>query len=508
MEANAKKVVFIIMDGWGIAKPDKYNAIDNALTPNFDRLVRTYPNTLLRSDGEMVGLEPGQFGTSEINHLTIGSGRVIEQDLTKIDKSIRSGDFNNNQAFRGAIEHAQQCNSNLHLLGIISDGGVHSHISHLFAIFAMLQQMHFGGRIFLHLFSDGRDTPPKSVSNYLAQMDAEIAKYPELKIVLATLQGRMYLDRDRDWAKTETAFELIVRNNGNKMSDWQAVVNFEYNRDNRDEFFAQYLLAGDSGIKANDSVIFFHFRTDRQYQLTKRIFNEKIENLCCASFVRSSEEFTDLLVAFPRETVTNTLSEVISQAGKKQLHITETEKYPHLTYFFNGEREQEYPEETWKLIESNRFVKPRYDFEPSMRNFDTAKEIIAAVNNDSYDFIVTNLASPDMVGHTGNYEAAVVSAESVDFCLGEIYKAIEPKLDNYVMIITADHGNSDIMWDYENNQPHTQHTLSKVPFIVISNQDYKLHRRESLQDIAPTILELLGIGVPSEMRGESLLLHS
>jgi 2,3-bisphosphoglycerate-independent phosphoglycerate mutase len=508
MAKLTKKVVFIIMDGWGIAKPDKFNAIDNALTPNIDRLVRTYPNTLLRSDGETVGLEAGQFGTSEINHLTIGSGRVIEQDLTKINRSIKTGEFFRNEALLAAILHAESRKSNLHLLGIISDGGVHSHINHLFAIFKLLNTRKFAGKVFLHLFSDGRDTPPKSVTGYLKQLDEQISRYPQLKIILATLQGRMFLDRDRDWPKTETAFDLIARNKGNKMSDWQAVVNFEYNKDNRDEFFSQYLLCEGSEIKANDSVIFFHFRTDRQYQLTQRILNEKLKNLSFCSFVKSSEEFAGLHIAFPRENVSHTLSEVISAAGLKQLHITETEKYPHLTYFFNGEREHEYPGETWKLLESNRFVKPRYDFEPSMRNFDTSKEIIAAINSAAYDFIVTNLASPDMVGHTGNYEAAVVSAEAVDFCIGEIYKAIEAKLDDYVMIVTADHGNSDIMWDYKNNQPHTQHTLSKVPFIVISNLEHKLHRRDSLQDIAPTILELLGLTPPTEMRGESLLLRS
>lgn len=503
--AMRKKVILVIMDGWGIAPPDRFNAIANAKTPNFDQLVREYPNTLLRSDGEWVGLEAGQFGTSEINHLTIGAGRVIIQDLTKINKSLIDKSFFKNKAFLQTIKHAKDNSGNLHLLGIISDGGVHSHISHLLAILEMIKNSGFTNKIFLHLFSDGRDVPPKSVTKYLKQLDRKIMELKLKHCQIATLQGRYFLDRDRDWAKTEKAFDLIVKGKGNKLTSWEAAVNLEYNNNNPDEYFNQYIFSKNCSPKAGDGIIFFHFRTDRQYQLTKRILDENIANLSIASFVRSSEEFTTLNVAFPREVVSDTLAEVIARNNLTQLHVTETEKFPHTTFFFNGEKEKEFSGETWKLFESNRFIKPKYNFEPSMRNFDITKEIIAAIESDKYDFIVSNLASPDMVGHTGNYEAAVVSAESVDFCLGAIYEALKPKLKNYALLITADHGNSEMMWDYKNNQPHTQHTLSRVPFILVSDIPCKLARRESLEDIAPTVLDLMRLPVPAVMSGTTLI---
>lgn len=501
-----KKVVMIIMDGWGLAPDDKYNAIANAKTPNVDKLIREYPNTRLKSDGLAVGLPEGQFGTSEVNHLTIGAGRVILQDLPRINTAIENETFYSNAAILKTINHTIENNSKLHLVGILSDGGVHTTTSHLYAFFETAHRLNYKNPIRLHLFTDGRDVAPKSAEKYFTELDEQIAKYKDLDIAISTIQGRTYLDRDRDWDKTEKAFHLMTKDGGNEYSSWRAVVNFEYNANNSDEYFGQYVIEKTGMIEKNDGVIFFHYRTDRLYQLVKRLIQEELPNQSITTMINVSEEF-DVNIAFPRLPVNDTLAEVISKAGLKQMHITETEKYAHLTFFLNGEKEKEMPNEDWKLIESNRFIKPYYNFEPSMRNFDIAKNIIQAIENDTYDFIISNLSSPDMVGHTGNYEAAVISAEAVDCCIGKIYDALKDKLDDYALIITADHGNSDIMWDYENNQPHTQHTTSPVPFIVVTNEDFKLHRRESLSDIAPTVLDLMHLEKPGVMEGESLIIE-
>lgn len=503
---NKKKVVMVIMDGWGLAPEDKFNAIANAKTPNFDRLVREYPNTRLKSDGLVVGLPEGQFGTSEVNHLTIGSGRVILQDLPRINHAIETEQFFSNKAILSTFEYTIKNNSNLNLIGLLSGGGVHTTIEHLFAFFEAAKRLNYKQQINIHVFTDGRDVAPKSAEKYFEMLDKKIAEYSQLNIKLATVQGRSFLDRDRDWEKTEKAVELILKGNGKEFSDWKAILNFEYNINVTDEFFPQYLLDKTALVKKNDGIIFFHYRTDRLYQLVKRVIQETELNLKVITMINVSEEF-DVEMAFPREPVQNVLAEVISKAELSQLHTTETEKYAHLTFFLNGEKEKEMPNEHWKLVESNRFVKPYYNFEPSMRNFEITKNVIGGIENGEYDFIICNLSSPDMVGHTGNYEAAIVSAESVDYCLGKIYEAVKDKLKDYAIIITADHGNSDIMWDYENNQPHTQHTTSPVPFIVVTEGQYKLHRRETLSDIAPTILDLMKLPKPIEMTGETLIIE-
>jgi 2,3-bisphosphoglycerate-independent phosphoglycerate mutase len=501
-----KKVILMILDGFGIAPASPHNAVMNAHTPNYDKLEREYPNVRLKSDGLSVGLPEGQFGTSEVNHLVIGSGKIIFQDLPRINKAIQSGEFLDNSVLNKSVEHAEKNNSSLHLMGICSDGGVHSHLNHLYSIFDLLEKRNFANNVYIHVFTDGRDTAPISAESYFKQMETEIAKHRNLKISIASVQGRFFLDRDRDWSKTEKAVDLVVKGEGKKYSDWQAILNFEYNAHNKDEFFNQYLLNENGLIKKDDSLIFFHYRQDRMYQIIKGIRGLKLQNLLITTFVQGSEEFTDVLVAFPRLIVKDTLAETISKAGKTQLHITETEKFAHLTFFLNGEKEKEFPGETWKMIESNRFVKPNYNFEPTMKIFDITKEVINAVNEDKYDFIAINFCSPDMVGHTGNYNAVVTGIEAIDFCIGKIHEALQDKFDKYAWIITSDHGNADIMWDEVNNQPHTQHTTSPVPFILVSDIKCRLDRKESLQDVAPTILELMSIEKPSVMTGESLVL--
>jgi 2,3-bisphosphoglycerate-independent phosphoglycerate mutase len=495
-----KKVILVVMDGWGVGKEDKFNAIYNAKTPNVDRLVREYPNIQLKSDGLSVGLPEGQFGTSEINHQVLGSGRVVFQDLPRIDQEIKQGSFFTNKELVEACEYTKTNKSALHLVGILSDGNVHAALNHVLALIDLAKQQGVA-KLYLHIFTDGRDTPPKSAEKYLKALDEKL-KGTEYKI--ATLQGRFYLDRDRDWAKTEIALNLIVNGKGMTVNDWQAAVNFSYNQNTTDEYFEQFVLDKEGLVKKNDSVLFFHYRSDRMYQIYKALFERSIPNLKITTFIEYSEEFK-AGIAFPRPAITNTLAETLSHEGKKQYHISETEKYTHLTFFFNGGKESEFPGEVWKRYTSNRFVKPYYSFEPSMRAFEITKDVIAKIKSNKYDLILINYPNTDMVGHTGNYNAAVIAAEAVDYCVGKLYDAIKNKLDKWTLLITADHGNADQMWDYENNQPHTQHTLNPVPFIVVSDIKCRLHPRESLEDVAPTILELMGIAKPELMTGSSLI---
>lgn len=497
-----KKVIMLILDGFGIAKPDKFNAIDNAKKPNYERLLAKYPNVLVKTDGPSVGLPEGQSGTSEINHQTIGSGRVILQDLPRINTEIEQGSFYSNQALVSSCAHTVAHKSRLHLIGLLSDGGIHSQMSHLEALLKLANDQKVP-EVFVHAFTDGRDTPPRSAEKYFAQLDAMIKKYPATK--LATLQGRFYLDRDREWEKTDQAVDLILKGTGMPVNNWQNAIDFEYNQEQNDEFFKQFIIDPNGTVKKEDAIIFFNYRSDRLFQIVKAVLDKKPEGVQVTTFIEVSENFkTD--IAFPRPMITHTLAQILSEQNKKQLHMSETEKYTHLTFFFNGGKEKEFAGETWKLLMSNRFVKPHYNFEPSMRAFELTQELVKVIEKDEYDFILMNYPNADMVGHSGNYNAGVIAVEALDYCLGVIYEAIKDKLDKYALIITADHGNCEEMWDYTNNQPHTQHTLNPVPLILVSDLDCKLDRKESLQDIAPTVLHLMGLEKPVIMEGENLIL--
>lgn len=492
----------LILDGFGIAKPDKFNAIDNAKKPNYEKLVAKYPNVLIKTDGLSVGLPEGQSGTSEINHQAIGSGRIILQDLPRITTEIETGTFFTNAALVKSCQHAINNNSRLHLIGILSDGGIHSNLGHLEAIFKLAKEQGVK-EVYVHAFTDGRDTPPQSAEKYFKRLDESIKKFGNIK--LASIQGRFYLDRDRDWEKTESAINLLVDGKGMPISTWQNAIDFEYNQNVNDEFFKQILIDATGVIKPNDAVIYFHYRSDRLFQIVKGLLDRQLSNVQVTTFIEASEDIkTD--IAFPRPVITNTLAQVLSENGKTQYHLSETEKYTHLTFFFNGGKEKEFNNETWELIRSNRYVKPYYNIEPSMRAFEIAEKLVQKITEDKTDFLVVNFPNADMVGHTGNYNAAVIAVEALDYCLGKIYEAIEDKLDKYALIITADHGNSEQMWDYENSQPHTQHTLNPVPLILVSDIACTLDRKESLQDIAPTILSLMGIKVPEIMEGSNLIL--
>lgn len=499
-----KKVICLILDGWGYGKPDKFNAIDNAKKPNFKHLVEKYPNITLKVDGLAVGLPEGQFGTSEINHQIMGSGRIFFQDLPKINKAIEDGTFFTNESLVNACEYTVKNSSRLHIFGILSDGGIHTDINHLIALLKLAKEQNVK-ETFLHIFTDGRDCPPRSAEKYFKILDS-LKKDYDFKI--ATIQGRFFLDRDRDWAKTETAVNLMVEGKGNKMETWEDVLNFTYNQNIDDEFIKQYILEEDGIIKENDSVVFYHYRTDRAYQITKEILKRNIKNMLFTTFIENSEEFTTCNVAFPRDKINQTLAQTLSENGKIQYHLSETEKFTHLTSFFNGGKEKPFENEEWELIESDRFVKPHYNFEPSMQCFNLTKKILNKIEENKTDFILINFPNADMVGHSGNYNAAVISVEALDYCLGKIYEIIKDKLDEYAMIITADHGNADQMWDYENDQPHTQHTLNPVPFVLVTDLDCHLDKKESLQDVAPTILYLMGISKPNIMTGENLIIRN
>ncbi len=498
-----KKVILLILDGWGVGKADKFNAIANAKTPVFDKLMANYPNIQLKSDGPAVGLPVGQSGTSEINHQAIGSGRIILQDLPRISTAIENGEFFVNEQLVGSCTHAIENKSKLHIVGIMSDGGIHASFDHLEAMIKLARQQGVP-EVYLHLFTDGRDTPPKSAELYFKRLETSLKDNPNVKI--ATVQGRFWLDRDRDWERTAKAVDLLVDAKGMKVKGWQEMINLEYNNGRSDEYFNQFVLDDKGLIKDNDAVIFFHYRSDRLFQIVKALIDRKIKNLQITTLIEVSEDIkTDM--AFPRVAVTHTLAQLVSEAGKTQYHLSETEKFTHLTFFFNSGREKEYPGESWELIKSNRFVKPYYNLEPTMRAFNITEKIIAKIEENKTDLILVNFPNADMVGHTGNYNAAVVSAEAVDYCVGKIYDVLEPKLNEYVLMITADHGNSEEMWDYENEQPHTQHTTNPVPFIMVSDIACTLDRKESLQDIAPTILALLGIPKPEIMNGTNLIIE-
>lgn len=497
-----KKVILAILDGWGIGEESKFNAIANAKTPNMDRLERDYPNVRLKADGAAVGLPEGQFGTSEINHQVIGTGIVMKQDLPRIDDAIKDETFFANTELVDLMKSTAESNKSVHLVGVISDGKVHASLEHVQALIKLAYQEEVK-RVFVHAFTDGRDTPPQSAEKYLTKIQETLDNYKFEQAAVATVQGRFFLDRDRDWERTAQAVNLLTKGEGKHYKGWQEVINYYYNQKTTDEFLPQCIIREDGVVNQGDGVVMFHFRTDRAYQLLKSLM-EAEPAASYVSFTKISDEF-DIPVAFPRLEITHTLAKTLSDAGKKQLHITETEKFAHLTFFMNAGKETEFKGEDWQMVKSNRFVKPYYNFEPSMQAFSITEKVIEAIEKDKYDFIVINFPNADMVGHTGNYEAAVIAAESVDFAVGKLYEALEDKLNEYALLVTADHGNADIMWDEEAKQPHTQHTTNPVPFILVSDNKQRLDRGETLVDLAPTILDLMGIEQPEAMQGESLL---
>lgn len=501
-------VCLVVMDGWGIAPPGPGNAISLAETPNYDHLCSTYPSTTLVASGEAVGLPPGQMGNSEVGHLNLGAGRIVFQDLTRINNSIEDGSFYRNGSLSAAFSHARENGRPVHLMGLLSDGGVHSDMGHIKALVKMAGQQGCE-HVFLHVFMDGRDTPPRSGRSYIEDIDAFLREAAIGSI--ATISGRYYaMDRDNRWDRVKLAYDAIVRGRGELITDSTKVIDDSYAAGVTDEFILPAIVDGDSRSRVHDgdSVIFFNFRPDRARELTRALIAGDFKEFdrgpqpplpSLVSMTQYDATFP-VPVAFPPEELRNVLAAVLAGAGRRQLHIAETEKYAHVTFFFNGGVEKIYPGEERVLIPSPTEV-ATYDEKPEMSAYEVTDELCRRLQEDDFDFVIANLANCDMVGHTGVIEAAVKAVETVDECVGRITGAVAGL--GGVCLITADHGNAEVMRG-ENGDPVTAHTSERVPFIL--TMDVRLADDYSLADVAPTVLDLLKLPVPAEMTGRCIIL--
>ena len=476
-------VAIVILDGWGLAPPGPGNAVELAETPVFDRLWATYPHTTLKASGEAVGLPPGQMGNSEVGHLTIGSGRVLFQDLMRVNKSIEDGSFFQNPALVSAFERGES----VHLLGLVSHGGVHSHIDHVKALLRFAPE-----KTWIHAFTDGRDVSPHSAVHDLAELPTDR---------IATVAGRYYaMDRDGHWDRTDKALAAI-RGSGpdQRCDDPVTAVRRSYEKDVTDEFIEPVAIEGRPRLEPDDSAIFFNFRPDRARQLTERLLASRFD---VTTMTRYRQDF-DCPVAFEEQKVHETMAEVCAEHGIRQLHVAETEKYAHVTYFFNGGREDEWAGERRILVPSPRDV-PSYDHKPEMSAAQVAEELDQALAEDGYGFVIVNLANPDMVGHTGSIPAAVKAVEAADGALGRILEAVER--EGGVSLVTADHGNAEQMLD-DAGTPHTAHTSNPVP-LVLTDDDVSLRDDGELSDLVPTTISLLGLAKPLQMSGHNVIVES
>ena len=531
--SRPKPLVLIILDGWGYRAETKANAIAQARKPTYDRLLRDYPNTLIHTSGPFVGLPEGQMGNSEVGHLNIGAGRIVHMDITRIDLMVENGEFFSHPVLVDAMKHARSNNRKLHLFGLLSDGGVHSRQEHLHALLKMAKQ-HGVERVFVHAFMDGRDTLPTSGAGYLELLQQKMREYNSGKI--ATVNGRYYaMDRDKRWERNLRAFNAMVYGNGEagKYTDAVQGMKESYNRGVTDEFVVPFVCTTKENrgeplakITDEDSCICFNFRADRVRQITRALcrnsgLNEKggsdlpgaadldaaipreraPRNLKYVCMTQYDKNFS-LPVVIPPESLANILANVMAGSKMRNLRVAETEKYAHVTYFFNGGVEQPFPGEDRMLIQSPKVA--TYDLKPEMSAAGVAEAIVKGVNDNAFDVVIANFANADMVGHSGKMEPTVKAIEAVDACLGEVEKAVRAKAG--AMLITADHGNAELMIDPETGGPHTAHTTNPVPFIVIAEdaQQYTLKPNGSLRDISPTILGMLGVTEPKEMTGADL----
>ncbi len=500
-----KPVVLIIMDGFGY-NPDAYgNAIMAANKPNLDKYMQG-PHTIIGASGLDVGLPDGQMGNSEVGHTNIGAGRIVYQMLVKISKSIGDGDFFENEALTAAMNNCKEKNSALHLMGLLSPGGVHSHMEHLYGLLEMAKRNGIE-KVYVHAFLDGRDVPPSSAAGYMEEAVAEIGKIGVGSV--ATISGRFYaMDRDNAWDRVEKAYNALVLGEGVQESDPVQAIKNSYANDVTDEFMLPTVVDKNGMIKADDSVVFFNFRPDRARQITRAFVDPEF-----TGFVRKNGYFPvhfvcmaqydaampNVSVAFPPEQLTMTLGEYLSKSGKTQLRIAETQKYAHVTFFFNGGEEKQFEGEDRILIKSPDVE--TFDMKPEMSAFEVTDAVVEAINSDKYDVIILNYANCDMVGHTGVFDAAKTAVEAVDACVGRMVDAILAK--GGAALITADHGNADKMYEPDGSA-FTAHTTNPVPFIVVG-EDCELCEGGVLADIAPTILKLVGLPQPKEMTGKSLI---
>ncbi len=508
-----KNIVLIIRDGWGINPRPEYNAVANAKTPNMDLFLKKYPQTVLEAAGESVGLPAGYQGSSEVGHLNIGAGRIVEQELKRINEAIKDGSFFKNINFQKAIVNCKNNKSCLHLMGLVQDEGVHAHQEHLFAIMKYAQQENIKN-LYIHFFADGRDTPPKSALGFLRTLNEKINEYKIGEI--ATVMGRYYaMDRGANWNLTTTAYESLTRATGTRLSTAEEAIQTAYAQGLTDEYITPTIIGDFEGIKDGDSVIHFNYRQDRAIQLTRAFVDkdypgqrERKLALTYCGLTRYYDTFPDYILEPMDESkgMSNLLGEVLSNHGLTQLRISETQKFRHVTSFFNG-----------KLIEPYKFeerieIKSMYDPKtfaqhPEMNAYDVTERVIKEINSGRFDFIVLNLANCDMVGHTGDYQVAIKAVEVVDECVGRVVETVLAQQG--IALVTSDHGNAEEMLDYKTGLLKTAHTTNPVEFIYIADnyQEIKLKDKGILSDIAPTILYLLGIEKPEEMSSENLILN-
>ncbi|MDW4510414.1 2,3-bisphosphoglycerate-independent phosphoglycerate mutase [Priestia megaterium] len=508
---SKKPVALIILDGFALRDEDKGNAVTHAKKPNFDRFWNEYPHATLEASGEAVGLPEGQMGNSEVGHLNIGAGRIVYQSLTRVNVAIREGEFEQNETLLAAVKHAKEKGTNLHLFGLLSDGGVHSHIEHLYALLRLAKSEGLE-KVYIHGFLDGRDVAPQSAETYLKELNEKIEEYGVGEI--ATLSGRYYsMDRDKRWERVEKSYRAMVYGEGPSYTSAEECVKDSYENGIYDEFVLPSVITKEDGspvatIQDEDAVIFYNFRPDRAIQISNTFANEDFRSfdrgekhpknlhfVCLTHF----SETVDGYVAFKPINLDNTLGEVLSQNNLKQLRIAETEKYPHVTFFMSGGREAEFPGETRILIDSPKVA--TYDLKPEMSAYEVTDALLAEIEGDKQDAILLNFANPDMVGHSGMLEPTVKAIETVDECLGKIVDAILAK--GGTAIITADHGNADEVITLEGN-PMTAHTTNPVP-VIVTKQGLELREDGILGDLAPTMLTLLDVAQPKEMTGKTLI---
>ena len=511
---SKKPVVLMVLDGYGLSDKTEGNAIALANTPVMDKLMKECPFVQGAASGLAVGLPDGQMGNSEVGHMNIGAGRIIYQDLTRITKAINDGDFFKNEVLLQAMDNCKKNDSALHLWGLLSDGGVHSHIEHLYGLLEMAKKNGLQ-KVYVHAFLDGRDTPPASGKSYIEQLQNKMDEIGVGKI--ASLSGRYYaMDRDNNWDRVEKAYDALTAGEGVQAENAVKAMEDSYAKDVTDEFVLPTVITENGApvatVKANDSVIFFNYRPDRAREMTRAFCDDKFTGferktgflpLTFVCFKDYDETIPNKLVAFQKEDIKNTFGEYIAKCGKKQLRLAETEKYAHVTFFFNGGVEEPNVDEARLLVNSPKDV-ATYDLKPEMSAPEVGMDLVEAIKSDKYDVIVINFANPDMVGHTGVIPAAVKAVERVDSLVGDAVNAV--KEVGGVLFICADHGNAEKMIDYETGKPHTAHTTNPVPFILV-NADPSMKLREGgcLADIAPTLLELMGLEQPAEMTGKSLI---
>lgn len=499
-----RKVLLAILDGYGLRDEEKGNAVKLANTKTLDKIFKSYPHTTIEASGLAVGLPSGQMGNSEVGHTNIGAGRIVYQDLTQINVSIENKTFFENQELVATINYAKNNNKKLHLMGLLSDGGVHSHIDHLFAILDLCNLMNFHN-VYIHAILDGRDTSPTSGINYLQKLEKKL-KSLEFGS-LATIIGRFYaMDRDKRYERILEAYNLYTNGIGEKCEKYLEKIQENYYNNITDEFMKPILVNSTGLIEKEDAVIFYNYRPDRAREITRAFIDPEFKeferpylNLYYTGMTIYDETLKNIHTIIKNEEIKNTLGEVIANHGLKQLRIAETEKYAHVTFFFNGGEEKQYPGEERILIPSPKVA--TYDLQPEMSAIEVTDKVVEAIESQKFDTIILNYANPDMVGHTGVLEAAIKAIETIDKCVERVVTAVEKV--NGVLIITADHGNSEQMIDYATGEPHTAHTTNPVPLILVG-KDAKL-KEGRLADLAPTMLDILGIEKPKEMTGESLL---